>query len=105
MSVSTNQILLLPSCAISDLYYIKKGQIYTIRYTQYELRYPFIGEFAGLVKHQHRIYIRHHLLLINSNHALMSSMTFGNGLAGLAEATAEGHENENQQYNRQNHLV
>lgn len=60
---------------------------------QYELRYPFIGEFAGLVKHQHLIYIRHHLLLINPGHALMSSIAFGDSLAGLAEATAEGHEN------------
>jgi hypothetical protein len=101
MSVSTNQILLLPSCAISDSYYLYEKA----KYTQYELRYPFIGEFAGLVKHKHRIYIRHHLLLINSNHALVSSMAFGNGFAGLTEATAEGHKNENQQYNRQNHLI
>jgi hypothetical protein len=65
------------------------------------LRYPFIGESAGLVEHQHRIYIRHYLLLINPGHALMSSMTFGDGLAGLAGGTAaEGHENQKQQYNR-----
>ena len=54
-------------------------------HTQYELRYPFFGEFAGLVKHQHRIYIRHHLLLIYPCRTLMPSMAFGGGLAGLAE--------------------
>jgi hypothetical protein len=70
------------------------------------LRYPFIGESAGLVKHQHRIYIRHHFLLINPGYTLMSSMTFGGGFAGLAEGVAaEGHENRNQQYNGQNHLT
>ncbi len=60
---------------------------------QYELRYSFIGESAGLVEHQNRVDIRHHFLLINSGNALMSSMAFSGGLAGLAEATAEGHEN------------
>jgi len=60
---------------------------------QHELRYPFIGESARLVKHEHRINIRHHLLLINPGHALMSSIAFGGGLARLAGLTAEGHEN------------
>jgi hypothetical protein len=70
------------------------------------LRYPFIGESAGFVKHQHRIYIRHHFLLINPGYTLMSSMTFRGGFAGLAEgAAAEGHENQNQQYNGQNRLT
>ncbi|MBN2591930.1 MAG: hypothetical protein JXA81_00375 [Sedimentisphaerales bacterium] len=70
------------------------------------LRYPFIGESAGFVKHQYRIYIRHHFLLINPGYTLMSSMTFGGGFAGLVEgAAAEGHENQNQQYKGQNHLT
>ena len=65
------------------------------------LRYPFIGESAGLIEHQHRIYISHHFLLINPGYALMSSMSFGGGLAGLAKGTAaEGHDNQNRQYNR-----
>jgi ABC-type uncharacterized transport system permease subunit len=38
-------------------------------------------------------------LLINSDDALMSSMAFSGGLAGLAGAAAEGHENQNQQSN------
>jgi hypothetical protein len=64
------------------------------------LRYPFIGESAWPVKHQHRVYIRHHFLLIDSGCTLMSSMAFGGGLAGLAEGiAAEGHENQNQQDN------
>ena len=58
-----------------------------------KLRYPFIAESAWLVKQQHRVYIRHHLLLINSGNTLMSSIAFSGGLAGLAGATAEGYEN------------
>ena len=73
--------------------------MYSIRYKQYELWYPFISEFAGLVKQQSLIYVLHQSLLINSGNALMSSMAFSGGLAGLAEATAEGYENQNQQSN------
>jgi hypothetical protein len=72
----------------------------TIRQTQYELWYPFISKPAWSVKHQHRVYIRHHQLLIDSDCAQMPSMAFGGGLAGLAQgATAEGHENQNKQDN------
>ena len=78
----------------------------SIRYTQYELRYPSISEFAGLVKQQNLIYVCHHFLLIDSDNALMSSMAFSGGLAGLAEGTtAEGHENHDQQSNNQNHFT
>ena len=78
----------------------------TVLYTQYELRYPSIGEFAGLVNQQSLIYVLHQFLLINSGNSLMSSMAFSGGLAGLAEcATAEGRENQDQQYNRQNHFT
>jgi hypothetical protein len=73
------------------------GAMCSIRYARYELRYPFIGEFAGLVKQQSLVYVRHHFLLINSDDALMSSIAFSGGLAGLAGAAAEGHENQNQQ--------
>ena len=67
---------------------------------QHELRYPFIGEFAGPVKQQSFIYVGHHLLLIDSDNSIMSSAAFGGGLAWLAEGTtAEGHENQNQQSN------
>ena len=69
----------------------------SMRYTRYELRYPFIGEFAGLVDQQGLVYVRHQFLLINSGNAQMSSMAFSGGLADLAEATAEGYENQNQQ--------
>jgi len=62
------------------------------------LWYPFIGEFAGLIQQQHRIYIRHQQLLINPENALMSSIAFGGGLAGLTGTTPEGHEKQNQQY-------
>jgi len=78
---------------------VKNREIWAVR--EPLLRYPFIGESAGLVKHQHRIYISHHFLLINPGYALVSSMSFGGGLAGLAEgAAAEGHENQNRKYNR-----
>ena len=68
-------------------------------YKRYELRYSFIGEFAGLVKQQSLIYVRHHFLLINSDNALMPSMAFSGGLAELAGTAAEGHECQNQQSN------
>ena len=79
--------------------------MYSIQYKRYELRYPFIGEFAGLVKQQSLIYVRHHFLLINSDNSQMSSTAFSRRLAGLAGATAEGHESKNQQSNSQNHLT
>ena len=63
--------------------------MYSIRYMQNELRYPFIGEFAGLVKHQYLIDVRHHFLVINSCNSIMSSASFSGGLAGLTKgATA-----------------
>jgi hypothetical protein len=64
---------------------------------KFSLRYPFIGESAGLVQHQHHIYVRHQFMLINPGYALMSSMTFGGSLAGLGgRAAAERHKNQNQ---------
>ena len=96
MSVSTNHIPLFSPCAIRDAYRIKAD---TMQYTQYELWYPFFGEFAGLVKQQNLIYVRHHFLLIYSGNALMPSMAFSGGLAGLAEAAAEGYEYQSQQSN------
>ena len=67
------------------------------------LRNPFVGESAWPIKHQHHVYIRHYLLLVNSCRALMPSMAFGGGLTGLAEGAAtEGRENQNKQNHSEN---
>jgi hypothetical protein len=98
MSVTTSQILLSPPRAISKFVSYIKTAKNTQYDAQYESRYPFIGESAWPVKHQHHVYIRHHFLLIDSGRTQMPSMAFGGGLAGLTKGTAaEGHENQNQQ--------
>jgi uncharacterized SAM-binding protein YcdF (DUF218 family) len=94
MSVSTNQILVFLLCTVIDLYSSAHVIVYAILYKQYELRYPFIGEFAGPVEHQSLINVGHHFLLIGSDSSIMSSAAFSGGLTGLTEgAAAEGHEN------------
>ena len=64
------------------------SEIYAIQDEQYESGYSFICEFAGLVDHQRFVYILHQFLLVNSGDALMSSVAFGGGLAGLAGTAA-----------------
>ena len=48
----------------------------------------FIGQFAGLIKHQKTINIGHHLLIIDTEITLMPSMAFGSCLAQLATGAA-----------------
>ena len=60
---------------------------YDIRKTQYELWYPFVGEFARLIKEHSPVYVSHHLLPINANNALMPSISFGPGLTRLVPKT------------------
>ena len=103
MSVSTNQIPSFLSCVVRIT---QQPTQYDIRKTLYELGYPFVGELAGLIKKQNPVYICHHLLSVNPKNPPVPSMAFSGGLAGLAEGTtAEGHENQDQQSNNQNHLT
>jgi hypothetical protein len=102
----SNTAILAVRYGLFILHRVIRRDYYAIRYTRYELRYSLIGESAGFVEHQHRIDIRHHFLLINSNNALMSSMAFSGGLAGLTKGiTTEGHENRNQNSNNQNYFT
>jgi len=78
---------------------------YDIRKTQYQLRYPFIGELTGLVKEQCSIYVRHQLRLIDAEDTLVPSTAFGGGLAELLAGAAQRQENQNAKNNSQNHLT
>jgi hypothetical protein len=53
-----------------------------------ELRYPFVGELAGLVGKEKRVNVGHQLLLIDSGDPLVPSAPFGGSLTGLLIGTA-----------------
>jgi len=79
---------------------------YDIRKTQYELWYPFVGEFAGLIKKQNHVNVGHHLLMINTKNTPVPSIPFSSRLTQLLPGTtAEGQENQGHQNNTQNHLT
>ena len=54
----------------------------------HELRYPSVSEFAGLVKKEELVYVRHHLLTIDAENSPVSSTAFRHRLAGLVAGTA-----------------
>ena len=70
-----------------------------------ELRYALVGQSAWPVEHQGPVNILHHLLLIDTGHAVMPSPPFRSSLARLCSTTAIGQENQNPQNNSQNQLA
>lgn len=67
--------------------------------------YPFIGELARLIQEQNPVYVCHHLLLINTKIALVSSPPLSHSLARLLGRTAEGHKDQSTQEDKQNHFT
>jgi hypothetical protein len=70
-----------------------------------ESRYPLVGESAGLIKEHKTIQVSHHLLTVQTEIALMPSVSFSGSLTQLVARTTQGQDGQGTQNNSQRHLT